>query len=56
MEDRFTLPASVPAGRYALSVVVKDPSGYRDPLPLAVPGRRANGTYLLIPALEVTKG
>jgi hypothetical protein len=55
MEDRFTLPASVPAGRYALSVVVKDPSGYRDPLPLAVPDRRTDGSYLVIPEIGITK-
>jgi hypothetical protein len=54
-EDRISLPSSVGAGRYALSVVVRDPKGYRDPLPLAIPGRRKDGSYLLVPALEITR-
>jgi hypothetical protein len=34
-------------------LVVRDPKGYRDPLPLAMTGRRADGGYLL-DTVEVT--
>jgi hypothetical protein len=34
--DNFSLPANLPGGTYTLNVVVRDPNGYRDPLPLAI--------------------
>lgn len=34
-------------GTYTLRVVIKDPSGYRAPLPLAIQGRQSNGSYNL---------
>jgi hypothetical protein len=45
--DSFIIPASVPAGDYSLYLVIKDPSGYRKPLPLAIKGRNKDGSYLL---------
>lgn len=40
-----TFPMNVSAGSYTLRMVVKDPNGYRAPLPLAIPGRNADGSY-----------
>jgi hypothetical protein len=45
--DNFMLPASVPAGTYGLYLIVRDPAGYKKPLPLAITGRQADGSYLL---------
>jgi len=45
--DNFTLPAGLPATIYNLNVVIKDPNGYRDPLPLAITGRNADGSYTI---------
>lgn len=43
--DTLNVPASVPAGTYSLRFTVKDPTGYRNPLPLAING--TNGVYSL---------
>ena len=40
-----SFPMNVPAGSYTLRMVVKDPTGYRSPLPLAIQGRNADGSY-----------
>jgi hypothetical protein len=45
--DSFTLPTSVAAGPYTLKLVVRDPAGYRKPLPLAIVGRAPDGSYPL---------
>jgi len=45
--DQFTLPATLTLGNYNLDLVIKDPSGYRPPLPLAINGRNADGSYTL---------
>ncbi len=45
--DQFILPGDLPDGDYELELVIKDPSGYRAPLPLAIAGRNADGGYLL---------
>jgi len=45
--DNFVLPANIAPGNYDLSIVIKDPSGYRAPLPLAIQGRNADGSYSL---------
>lgn len=47
VHDRFQLPSSVEAGTYSLFLIIKDPSGYRKPLPLAIRGRNADGSYSL---------
>ncbi|MEP7375519.1 MAG: PKD domain-containing protein [Chitinophagaceae bacterium] len=44
--DVFALPG-IAAGNYSLYVTIKDPVGYRLPLPLQITGRDANGSYLL---------
>jgi len=46
-KDIFVLPASVPLGNYQLSLIIKDPTGYRSPLPLAISGRNTDGSYTL---------
>ena len=45
--DHFTLPGNIAGGSYDLNVIIKDPSGYRAPLPLAIQGRNADGSYTL---------
>ena len=47
VNDSYTLPANLPGGTYRLVVKIKDPINYRSPLPLAIQGRRADGSYLL---------
>lgn len=45
-EDIFTKPV-LADGNYTLYATIKDPSGFRDPLPLAITGRDVDGSYLL---------
>ena len=45
--DNFVLPLSVPAGTYNMVMIIRDPRGYRKPLPLAITGRATDGSYLL---------
>ena len=45
--DTFNLPATVVAGNYNLNLSIKDPTGYRQPLPLAIAGRNNDGSYTL---------
>lgn len=42
-----TLPVSVPVGTYELRFSVKDPTGYRLPMPLFMNGQASNGTFSL---------
>ncbi|MGZ8540095.1 MAG: DUF4832 domain-containing protein [Chitinophagaceae bacterium] len=51
--DNFTLPATVPAGTYKLVVRIKDPSGYRQNISLAVNGRNADGSYTIFSNVTV---
>ena len=45
--DGWTLPQDVAPGEYQLEVTVLDPSGYYQPLDLAIQGRAADGSYPL---------
>ena len=45
--DQFLLPPSAAKGNYSLYIIVRDPQGYRQPLPLAISGRNADGSYLI---------
>ncbi len=45
--DHFLLPPSVPEGNYSFYIIVRDPHGYRQPLPLAIAGRNVDGSYLI---------
>jgi hypothetical protein len=51
--DKFTLPATVPAGTYKLVVRVKDPAKYRPDIRLAVNGRNADGSYTIFTSVVV---
>lgn len=42
-----TFPLNLPSGTYTLRMVVKDPTGYRPPLQLAIQGRNSDGSYNL---------
>jgi Domain of unknown function (DUF4832) len=46
-QDKFNLPVGLQPGPYNMYLIIRDPSGYRQPLPLAVQGRNADGSYLL---------
>jgi hypothetical protein len=43
--DLFTFPQSLSPGTYTLSLVVFDPTGYRNKLALAIEGRTSSGRY-----------
>jgi hypothetical protein len=45
--DDFILPATIPPGNYDLNLIIKDPKGYRSPLPLAITGRQDDGSYTI---------
>jgi len=45
--DSFILSANIPVGNYKLNLIIKDPSGYRAPLPMAITGRNTDGSYTL---------
>lgn len=47
VSDELRLLGRIPAGIYQLSVVVRDPAGYRPPLLLAIAGGDASGRYVL---------
>jgi len=51
--DKFTIPATVPAGTYKLVVRVKDPVAYRPNMRLAVNGRNVDGSYTLLTSVVV---
>jgi hypothetical protein len=54
--DNLTVPTSVAAGTYSLILYAKDPTGYRQPLTLAITGRRSDGGYVLRSSVNVTTG
>ncbi len=45
--DGFNLPAKITPGIYSLYLIMRDPDGYRKPLPLAIAGRNPDGSYLV---------
>lgn len=47
VSDSFIFPQTLSPGTYTLSLVVYDPTGYRDKLALAIEGRNASGRYSL---------
>jgi ribosomal protein L14 len=53
--DNFTLSA-VAAGTYSMYLIVRDPANYKAPLPLAVTGRNADGSYLLRSNITIGTG
>jgi hypothetical protein len=55
IDDQLYLPSWIPPGQYTLSLVVRDLTGYRAPLSLAIVEAEASGHYLL-GELTVTPG
>jgi Domain of unknown function (DUF4832)/Secretion system C-terminal sorting domain/PKD domain len=53
--DNFTLSA-VAAGTYSMYLIVRDPANYKTPLPLAITGRNADGSYLLRSNITIGTG
>lgn len=47
VNDRCVIGRDITQGMYTLSLVVADPTGYRDPLALAIKGRDSSGRYVL---------
>ena len=45
--DTYTLPSNLALGKYKLNIIIKDPSGYRAPFPLAIKGRNPDGSYTI---------
>lgn len=54
--DNFVVPVTLPAGKYLLSAIAKDPDNYYPPLRLAITGRLADGSYPLGEVLVSTSG
>ena len=48
--DNFS---SLPPGTFKLNIIIKDPNGYRDPLPLAITGRNSDGSYPIMQQLTI---
>src|SRR6185312_3188614 len=50
---RYFLPGTqsitdqLPAGQGDLYLIIRDPAGYKKPLPLSITGRQADGSYLI---------
>ena len=55
INDQFYLPGRIAAGDYILSLVVRDLTGYRPPLSLAIAGADGDGRYTL-GELTITPG
>lgn len=45
--ENFAFANTLQPGTYSLNIIVKDPNNYRDPLPLSIKGRTAQGAYKL---------
>lgn len=54
VSETFVLPGTVATGTYNLFLVIRDSTRYRDPFPLAITGRGADGSYLLRSNVTVT--
>jgi hypothetical protein len=47
VNDTIQIPTNIPTGLYDVNLIIKDPTGYRNPLPLAIRNRQADGSYRL---------
>lgn len=45
--DSFTIPGTTATGTFNLVLIIRDPNNFRAPLPLAITGRQADGSYIL---------
>jgi hypothetical protein len=56
ISDNFTLPSTVPQGTYGMYLIIRDPVGFRKPLPLGITGVNSDGSYLLRSNITVGAG
>jgi hypothetical protein len=56
ISDNFTLPSTVPQGTYGMYLIIRDPVGFRKPLPLGITGVNSDGSYLLRSNITVGTG
>src|SRR5579863_4582412 len=56
ISDNFTLPSTVPQGTYGMYLIIRDPLGFRKPLPLGITGVNSDGSYLLRSNITVGAG
>ncbi len=56
ISDNFTLPSTVPQGTYSMYLIIRDPVGFRKPLPLGITGVNSDGSYLLRSNITVGTG
>ena len=54
-DDNFVF-GNLPVGNYDFYLIIRDPLNYRLPMPLMIPGRGADGAYLIRAAVPVTAG
>jgi hypothetical protein len=54
--DHFQLSPSTAAGNYSLYIIIRDPNGYRQPLPLANTNMLNDGSYLISKLNIVSSG
>jgi hypothetical protein len=53
--DTLALDAGIKTGSYSLYLIIRDPNGYRKPLPLANPNMQEDGSFLLSNISVVSK-
>ncbi len=51
--DNLTLTGVTAGTGYSLYIIIKDPTGYKAPLPLAITGRNVDGSYLIRTGITV---
>ncbi|MEJ0083041.1 MAG: PKD domain-containing protein [Puia sp.] len=56
ISDNFTLPSTVPQGTYSMYLIIRDPVGFRKPLPLGITGVNSDGSYLVRSNITVGTG
>ncbi len=54
--DNFVIPTGIPDGTYRLVLKIVDPTGYRTPFPLAIQGRRSDGSYQIRQDIVIAPG
>lgn len=56
LKGSISVTDSLPNGTGDLYLVIRDPSGYRKPMPLAITGQNADGSYLLKSSVTISGG
>jgi Domain of unknown function (DUF4082)/K319L-like, PKD domain/Domain of unknown function (DUF4832) len=47
VSDNFSMNNSVTPATYTMYIIIRDPAGYKAPLPLAITGRQSDGSYAI---------